>query len=1612
MIKNFYRFLIIQLFLFFAVFNQNAISKSLPPGSGAGDVKANILILLDTSLSMNNKPFGGAAIYFPGDLILLDDGDVIVGQTSSAALVKFTYSDEKFDSSFVDPDGDGVGKRMFYGSSSDSTCVLETGDHDSRIRTVGSMDVSKDVKDTTPNSEIIYSVAIEQQKVVAIDAEGNCIEVIDHNELGKTNTGKFDKIKPLALDIRTIDSKDYLIVTGHDITCTKTRWIGRKKKRRKICSKYTSDPFWYARNLKTGTSVNCTIPADGALRSLLGRSTSIAIDDGNNAYFANVSKITKFPMTLTGGVYCPTMGGSSTNFTSGFNYPSQIAIDPQDDSIMWATSTVSHTIQKLAVSSSAITTTTTVGTQNKEATPSSAATDATKTYLYNPSALFVSNDRAWIGGGKVSIQEFNISTGDNITWVDELGTTRVSRAEGAKNAIAAVVNDSSLTSGAYFGYGFWNGGTEYAKKGKKAKNKWCKNCEYTCHRECPMTGKKKKYWNCNNHCDYYRGWSGGTHPTGQSSQCDKNSCLAVGVGPNTTSAILHELKYMKLRFATDANAFSQMAYEYFNDPKVNLVDDKIPCQLNYVILIGDGKWTHHDQALNRIRNLRHHKKVKTIVFAYGGGISGVADENFKDMAKAGSCDDENFGTADETDSECRQRIIAESPADLVQKLKSEVERIIASRLSFSAPSITATIQEGGDLYQAQFEYLKHGEWTGHLLRKKIKPDGSIVHELDEAGNWNAGDKVREQALGGTRKIWTALKGADYKTDYNNFVVKNATLINKLFQINGNSVADYHNLTSACKAQTGQGVANGNSDDIDGLIKFVRGYDYFGYKGCANMGEIRDSVLGDIYHSQIVEVGRPSANTLYTGRNQEAYFRSKNGYSQWAAANANRDRTLYVGANDGMLHAFDATNGNERWAFIPPFIAGRLPEVINTGLDGVEGTGAEAKGGTISIFAVDGSPVIHDMYITGIKPDGTWETEGTKSWHTILFIPYGRGGRGFSVLDVTDPHRPHHIFSVYNDWDRKKIMIAKQDGTIINDVDNKIDGLTYTGGSMSVDQSLEAERAIANQTRAYDADILLDSSGDTFTNRDTAAECSTSSTFYIDNDTSACYKGSTFTFNYIVPDDVLDNPTTLEVYEEVDRVQKKIAVTSIVQDGSLAKITLGSSRYFSVATGDETDEEEDSPSFDIVIPNAGAADARYDYSSLGETWSTPRIFRLPVDRDLGADNDQYVAVLPGGFGRTGTLGSSVFIIDLENMAEQSGDNYPGALVDGGEGLIKIADLDNAIEIDGSKFEDVGNNITGDPVVITPDTFRGATWRGAMVYVNDFEGKITKINLTSDKQSNDGTEIDLFDHTTLFSLNTNQENGRYSYFGMDAAFGTDSRSLYLFGSTGDFSDIGSKTKGMDNILYGVRDKDFPYFRLVNSGTVGSYLEAQNASKVDNNYIISSNCVNTAEDVGDCPAREKDAWIFKLDKPYNKEFDISPSARDDEGNSISAGNMYRKASASPTVYKGTVYYPVYEPPAGSAACSVGNAFICSADDECGTNTSEDIAYAQKTVGAGSQFDYNSGCYYLQPGVLSRLVVFSDKLFANITTSSEDQKDTLVSLLSTQGYISSFKGGWRHNF
>ena len=110
------KFLITKLLFLLIFLNQIAYSKPLPPGSGAGDVKANILILLNSHLKVcRTNRLGGDAVETIGDIVLLADGDILVGQSkTNAAVVKYDYSTEKLDTDFAG------GALTFWGTKLDS----------------------------------------------------------------------------------------------------------------------------------------------------------------------------------------------------------------------------------------------------------------------------------------------------------------------------------------------------------------------------------------------------------------------------------------------------------------------------------------------------------------------------------------------------------------------------------------------------------------------------------------------------------------------------------------------------------------------------------------------------------------------------------------------------------------------------------------------------------------------------------------------------------------------------------------------------------------------------------------------------------------------------------------------------------------------------------------------------------------------------------------------------------------------------------------------------------------------------------------------------------------------------------------------------------------------------------------------------------------------------------------------------------------------------------------------------------------------------------------------------------------------------------------------------
>ena len=155
----------------------------------------------------------------------------------------------------------------------------------------------------------------------------------------------------------------------------------------------------------------------------------------------------------------------------------------------------------------------------------------------------------------------------------------------------------------------------------------------------------------------------------------------------------------------------------------------------------------------------------------------------------------------------------------------------------------------------------------------------------------------------------------------------------------------------------------------------------------------------------------------------------------------------------------------------------------------------------------------------------------------------------------------------------------------------------------------------------------------------------------------------------------------------------------------------------------------------------------------------------------------------------------------------------------------------------------------------------------------------------------------------------------------------------------------------------------------------------------------CVNTTGKVT-CdhgPGPGDLAWVIHLGTPDG----LSP-------NNPTTVNTFRKLSAAPTLFKGQVYFPIYEPPPGSNPCNIGMAYICVADDECGSNNSHLLT--RGGVANGKK------CKQIREGILSELVIFGDTLFANVAGPKED-KDTLYSVLAAAGEVQSSRGSWRES-
>lgn len=289
---------------------------------------------------------------------------------------------------------------------------------------------------------------------------------------------------------------------------------------------------------------------------------------------------------------------------------------------------------------------------------------------------------------------------------------------------------------------------------------------------------------------------------------------------------------------------------------------------------------------------------------------------------------------------------AKDPAQLAGAFRKILSQIILDTTkpvtSFSATSSSVTTSSTS-LYRAGYDATK---WSGQIeafTLAKGTGAGSANASWGGATDTTATKLDAASVTAANRKIYTV------KSD-------TGSVIPFLFD-------DLHATQQAFFKKTGEI----NNAPAKNRIDFLRGERNLEGDIPAKPFRIRASRHGDVVNSALWFLGAPAGG-----------FDLK-GYSAFATSKKNRTPMLYVGANDGMLHGFSATDGTEKIAYIPQGLLEKLPALTEPNY--------------VHQYYVDGSPFSGDID-TG--------TASTPAWKTVLAGSLGAGGKGYFVLDVTNP----------------------------------------------------------------------------------------------------------------------------------------------------------------------------------------------------------------------------------------------------------------------------------------------------------------------------------------------------------------------------------------------------------------------------------------------------------------------------------------------------------------------------------------------------------------------------------------------------------------------------------
>jgi type IV pilus assembly protein PilY1 len=385
-----------------------------------------------------------------------------------------------------------------------------------------------------------------------------------------------------------------------------------------------------------------------------------------------------------------------------------------------------------------------------------------------------------------------------------------------------------------------------------------------------------------------------------------------------------------------------------------------------------------------------HLTTYTLTFGVGGTLTwvpnyeSVIDSDFQQIQK-GNWDWPQTNITDPNDS-TKQKISTAAAIDdtwhaavnghgkyfSVNSANSFAAAIssIVNSLTISSDQTAAGVTTSSTVLQSgSFGFIsefRNMDWYGDLARIGINPE--------------TGDAVR-----GTDnrpiKVWSAQAQSDatapttrniYMADYSS----SAAL--KKFDWSLLTASEQANFTKWTALSHYSTLTADQQSALTGkkLIDYLRG-DRTNEAVSNDLGA-NDVLITSLFRKRLHVLGDITTESVYVSAPNKKYVDA--GYQAWAAK-LKRTDTVYVGANDGMLHAFDAATGQERWAFVPSAVLGKLYKL------------ADKNYSTDHQFYVAGQIVVRDVCVDKC---GTSDAK----WISVLVGGLGAGGRGYFALDVT------------------------------------------------------------------------------------------------------------------------------------------------------------------------------------------------------------------------------------------------------------------------------------------------------------------------------------------------------------------------------------------------------------------------------------------------------------------------------------------------------------------------------------------------------------------------------------------------------------------------------------